>query len=108
MTTAVAQLQTEITENVAQLKSAVAFVSTQSSESLLATQAASAMETEVNNSLATTMEISTLIANLKREIATITSHPTVTKLDISNLIADLKSVLALIKSHPLFCNLSPI
>jgi len=85
-------LRSIITEVVAQL-SAIASAPTQSIEAPPATQVSNAMETEVN-SFETKLDISDLIANLKKDI--------VTQLDISDLLIALKSDVAIIKSHPLF------
>jgi len=60
-----------ITEAVAQLKSAIASYLTPSIATPHATMALSAMETEVDYSTATTLDISDLIVDLKHDIATI-------------------------------------
>jgi len=62
------------------------------------------METDSDHPTDQTPEIQELIADLKHDIATIT-----TKMRTKFAqIADLQSDIALIKSHPLFCNLKPI
>jgi len=113
-------LRTLITTAVEQLKMEIL--------SLHATPATNEMETDAENCVTTTPDLSDLIADLKHDIATTTiemrakfqqqetlsdfiaglKHDIATKLDISNLIVNLKLDIALIKSHPLFCNLKPI
>jgi len=93
-------LRNIITEVVAQFKSAIASVPTQSIAPLPATQASTAIEMEVDHPAATKLAIADLLVDIKNDIAT--------KMDISHLIVELRSDIALIKSHPLFCHLSPI
>jgi len=90
--TELASLKTElqslrmlITTAVAQLKTEIASLHANPMSSDMETEAE---KTEVDNSLATTLDISNLIANLKNDIAIIISHPLFsrnTKVQPSNL-----------------------